>query len=152
MTIVVALQSMAALFFTIDVLNDASKSEGMAHLAIEGLAVAALLVAIVVGAYQIRSLVLAARQDELAVALARGAASELIQLRFAQWKLTRAEADVALFALKGCDVQQIAELRGAAEGTVRAQLTRIYAKAGVRSQSSLIASFLDEMIDVRPFG
>jgi len=32
MTIVVALQSMAALFFTIDVLCDATKSEGMAHL------------------------------------------------------------------------------------------------------------------------
>jgi len=74
----------------------------------------------VVGAFQIRSLVLAAKQDELAVALARGAASELIQLRFSQWKLTPAEADVALFALKGCDVQKIAEMRGAAEGAVRA--------------------------------
>ncbi len=152
MTLVVALQSMAALFFTIDVLDDAANSEGMAHLAIEGLAVAALLVAIVVGAFQIRSLVLAARQDELAVAMARGAASELIQLRFSQWKLTPAEADVALFALKGCDVHQIAEMRGAAEGTVRAQLTRIYAKAGVNSQSTLTASFLDELVDNKLFG
>ena len=151
MTMVVALQSIAALFFTIDVLDDAARSEDLAHLAIEGLAVVALLAAIVVGAHQIRSLVLAARQDELAVALARGAASKLIQLRFTQWKLTRAEADVALFALKGCDVHQIAEMRGTAEGTVRAQLTRIYAKAGVNSQSTLIASFLDELIDAPLF-
>ncbi|HZV18641.1 MAG TPA: helix-turn-helix transcriptional regulator [Sphingobium sp.] len=54
---------------------------------------------------------------------------------------------MALFALKGCDAQDIAELRGAAAGTVRAQLTRVYAKAGVGSQSSLVALFLEELID-----
>ena len=112
-----------------------------------GIGQAALLLAVVVGAYQIRSLVLAARQDELAVAMAQGAAAELIQLRFGQWQLTPAEADVALFALKGCDVHEIARMRGAADGTVRAQLTRVYAKAGVSSQSALIAGFVDELID-----
>ena len=147
MTIVVALQSMAALFFIVDVLDDATHGEGTRHLAIESFAVVALLVSVIVGAFQIRSLVYGARQDELAVALARGAAADLIQLRFAQWKLTKAEADVALFALKGCDVHKIADLRGAAAGTVRAQLTRVYAKAGVNSQSALIATFLDEIID-----
>jgi len=30
---------------------------------------------------------------------------------------------------------------------VRAQLTRVYAKAGVNSQSALIALFLDDLID-----
>jgi DNA-binding CsgD family transcriptional regulator len=147
MTIVVALQSMAALFFIIDVLNDAANSEGTTHLLIEALAVIALLVAVVVGTFQIRAMLLAARQDDMAVALIRGAAANLIKLRFSQWKLTKAEADVALFALKGCDVHQIAGLRGAADGTVRAQLTKIYAKAGVSSQSALIATFLDEIID-----
>lgn len=147
MTIIVALQSLAALFFIADVLNDAASSEGANHLLVEALAVVALLVAVLVGAFQIRSLVLAARQDELAVALTQGAAADLITLRFAQWNLTKAEADVALFALKGCDVHQIAGLRGAAEGTVRAQLTKVYAKAGVNSQSALVASFLDEIIN-----
>lgn len=147
MTIVVALQSLAALFFIADVLNDAASSEGASHLLVEALAVVALLAAVLVGAFQVRSLVLAARQDELAVALTQGAAADLIKLRFAQWNLTKAEADVALFALKGCDVHQIAGLRGAADGTVRAQLTKVYAKAGVNSQSALIASFLDEIID-----
>jgi DNA-binding CsgD family transcriptional regulator len=61
--------------------------------------------------------------------------------------LTAAEADVALFAIKGCDAAEIAHLRGAALGTVRAQLTRVYAKAGVNSQSALVALFLDELID-----
>lgn len=147
LTIVVALQSVAALFFIVDVLGDLGGSETAGHLMIEGLAVAALLVGVVIGALQVKALVLAARRDETAVALARGATADLVRLRFAQWGLTPAEADVALFALKGCDAHQIAAMRNAAEGTVRAQLTRIYAKAGVNSQSSLIATFLDELID-----
>lgn len=54
---------------------------------------------------------------------------------------------MALFALNGCDIAEIARLRGAAAGTVRAQLTRVYAKAGVSSHSALVALFLDDLID-----
>lgn len=36
-------------------------------------------------------------------------------------------------------------------GTVRAQLTRVYAKAGVNAQSALIALFLDDRIDPDDF-
>ncbi|WP_201026673.1 helix-turn-helix transcriptional regulator [Sphingobium sp. MI1205] len=147
MTIVVALQALATLFFLVDFAGDMVGESFGRHVMIEGAAAIALLAAVVLGALHVRSLVVAARQDEIAVAIARGAAAELIQLRFAQWKLTKAEADVALFALKGCDVHDIAQLRGAAAGTVRAQLTRVYAKAGVGSQSSLIALFLEELID-----
>ena len=38
-------------------------------------------------------------------------------------------------------------LRGAAAGTVRAQLARVYAKAGVRSQSALMALFIEELVE-----
>ena len=34
-----------------------------------------------------------------------------------------------------------------AAGTVRAQLARIYAKAGVGSQTALIATFVEELVD-----
>ncbi|WP_079732027.1 LuxR C-terminal-related transcriptional regulator [Novosphingobium mathurense] len=117
------------------------------HLIVEGIAAMALLISVVLGADQIRHLIAASRADEAAVAVARGALDELVQLRFAQWQLTPAEADVALFALKGCDVAEIAALRGAAAGTVRAQLARIYAKAGVTSHTALLALFVDELID-----
>lgn len=147
MTVVVALQALATLFFLLDFAGDVAKDGFGRHLLIEGAAAIALLAAVVLGAFHVRSLIFAARQDEIAVAIARGAAAELIQLRFAQWRLTNAEADVALFALKGCDVHDIAQLRGAAAGTVRAQLTRVYAKAKVASQSSLVALFLEELID-----
>ena len=102
--------------------------------------------AVVLGALQVRSLIVAARRDEAAVAVAQGALAELIRLRFAQWHLTAAEADVALFALKGCDIGEIAAMRGSAAGTVRAQLARVYAKASVDSQAGLIALFVEELI------
>ncbi|MGY6636827.1 MAG: hypothetical protein ACXIUO_06810 [Erythrobacter sp.] len=47
---------------------------------------------------------------------------------------------------------EIAALRGSAASTVRAQLTRAYAKAGVTSQSELIALFLEDLIEVPPQG
>ncbi|MXO70644.1 helix-turn-helix transcriptional regulator [Alteraurantiacibacter buctensis] len=147
MTIVVALQALAAAFFLADLAGDLASEPADGHLIVEGIAAVALLISVVLGAIQIRHLVLAARADEAAVAVARGALAQLVQLRFAQWHLTPAEADVALFALKGCDVAEIATLRGAAAGTVRAQLARIYAKAGVASHTALLALFVEELID-----
>lgn len=147
MTFVVALQATAAAFFLADLAGDLASEPVDTHLIVEAVAALALLVAVVMGAIQIRHLVIAARQDEAAVAVARGALAQLVQLRFAQWQLTPAEADVALFALKGCDVAEIAAMRCAATGTVRAQLTRIYAKAGVTSHTALLALFVDELID-----
>ena len=147
MTIVVSLQALAAVLFLADFAADVADEGWTSHLAAEGAAAIALLVAVVAGAVQVRALIEQARQDDLAVALSRQAVGDLIQRRFAEWQLTAAEADVALFAIKGCDAAEIARLRGAAIGTVRAQLTRVYAKAGVNSQSALVALFLDELID-----
>ncbi len=148
MTIVVVLQSIAAIFFVLDAAGDVAHSGFGGHLAGEMAAAAALLAGILWGAWLIRTFVQRARQDMLAVAAARGVLNELIRLRFVEWRLTPAETEVALFALKGCDVQEIASLRGSATGTVRAQLANIYGKAGVNSLSALLALFLDELIDV----
>ncbi|OYU74972.1 MAG: LuxR family transcriptional regulator [Alphaproteobacteria bacterium PA3] len=145
-SILVALQALACAFFLADLVGDVVADGIGLHLLIEGMAATALLVAVVLGALQVRSLIAAARRDETAVAAAQGALADLIALRFEEWQLTAAEADVALFARKGCDSAEIAGLRGSAAGTVRAQLTRVYAKAQVDSQSGLIAQFLEELI------
>ncbi|WP_421852810.1 helix-turn-helix transcriptional regulator [Novosphingobium sp.] len=147
MAIVVTLQALAAGLFLIDFMADVADEGWTGHLIAEGAAAIALVAAVTVGALQVRGLIEQARQDNLAVALARRAVADLIRLRFAEWRLTAAEADVALFAIKGADITEIARLRGAAVGTVRAQLTRIYAKSGVSSHSSLVALFLDDLID-----
>ncbi|MFM7028483.1 MAG: helix-turn-helix transcriptional regulator [Chakrabartia sp.] len=153
--VVVALQAFVSLFFLVDVAADAREGGFGLHLLVEAAAVIALLVGVVFGALQIRWLVLRVRQDAAAVATAQGALADLMRLRFQEWQLTAAEADVALFALKGCDIADIARLRQSAPGTVRAQLAKIYAKAGVKSQAGLMAHFMEELVglnDAEPAG
>lgn len=145
--VIVVLQLLATLFFLVDVTGDWQAGGVSEHLLIEGAACLALLAGVMFGALQIRWLVMRARHDEAAVATARGALAELIRMRFADWHLTAAEADVALFALKGCDIAEIARLRATAAGTIRAQLASIYAKAGVKSQVALIALFTEDLVD-----
>jgi DNA-binding CsgD family transcriptional regulator len=147
MSVVVALQALASIVFLVDFGADVAEEGWTSHLYGEGAAAVALLVAVVIGALQVRGLIEQARSDELAVALSRQAVADLIRSRFAEWKLTPAEADVALFAIKGADVAAIAAMRSAAAGTVRAQLTKVYAKAGVTGHSALISLFLDDLID-----
>ena len=149
-SLIVVLQLLVTGFFLIDFAGDVADDGVGPHLLVEGLAAIGLLVGVTFGAREVRDLVQRARRDEAAVATARGAMTDLIRLRFADWKLTPAEADVAVFALKGCEIQDIATYRNAAQGTVRAQLTRIYAKSGVRSQAALMALFLEELVVVEP--
>jgi DNA-binding CsgD family transcriptional regulator len=70
----------------------------------------------------------------------------VIDRQFTAWALTPAERDVAFLALKGLDVAEIAGLRGAAQGTVRAQLTKIYAKAGVSGRAQFAAYFVEDLL------
>lgn len=76
-----------------------------------------------------------------------GAFMELMQNRFADWGLTSAERDVALFAIKGMSTQEIATLRGTAGGTVKAQTNAIYRKAGVTGRSQLLSLFIEDLMD-----
>ena len=110
-----------------------------------------LLAGVAIGLLQLRSLLAAGRRKSAALAVAAGALSQVIETRAREWGLTPAETDVMIFALKGCDVAEIARLRNAAAGTVRAQLTRIYQKAGVNSRSALASLFLDELIAAPPY-
>tara|TARA_R110002073_G_scaffold184129_1_gene342449 strand:- start:639 stop:1124 length:486 start_codon:yes stop_codon:yes gene_type:complete len=77
---------------------------------------------------------------------ASGAFMDLLYERFQEWGLTPAEADVALFAIKGLSTQDIANLRGVSEGTVKAQTNAIYRKAGVTGRPQLLSQFLDDLV------
>jgi DNA-binding CsgD family transcriptional regulator len=72
--------------------------------------------------------------------------ADVIAAQFTDWGLTPAERDVGFLALKGLDVAEIAELRGRAAGTVRAQLTRIYSKAGVSGRAQFAAYFVEDLL------
>jgi len=69
-----------------------------------------------------------------------------LQERFAEWELTPAEKDVALFSIKGLSTADIAGLRSTSEGTVKAQTNAIYRKAGVSGRPQLLSLFIDELM------
>ena len=146
---IVLLQAVAAIYFVGDGIDDAmfEARDGIGfEVIMECLIAFALLAGVAFGARYIRRLLTEARRRDEALSVARGAVSELIAQRFRDWQLSAAEAEVGLFAIKGCSVAEIAELRGAASGTVRAQLSRVYSKAGVSSRPMLISLFIDDLL------
>lgn len=146
LAVVLTLQAMAAVFFVADVAADLSFVGFDAHIVFEGMVSIALIAGVVFGGVEMRRVLERARRSEAALTVARGALAEVIAARFARWGLTAAEREVALFALKGFDVAGIAGLRGAAQGTVRAQLARVYAKAGVSSRAELLSLFIEDLL------
>lgn len=107
-----------------------------------------LLTFVAVSLYTVNILLREIRGADTARALSKGALAQLLDVHFAEWKLTAAERDVALFTLKGFETQEIAELRKATQGTVRVQLAQIYGKAGVHSRSAFQSLFLDDLLDL----
>ena len=83
---------------------------------------------------------------EAQLRVASGAFMDLLNERFTEWALTPAERDVALFALKGLSLQDIARLRATSEGTVKAQTNAIYRKAGVTGRPQLLSLFIDDLM------
>jgi len=143
---VVVVQAVAAVFFVADALGDLGEDGITLPIAVEALIAFALMAGVILGAGLTRLLLAEARRREAALKVARGALADHVTTRFGEWELTPAEAEVALFALKGCDASEIASLRGAAQGTVRAQLSSIYAKAGVSSQAGLVSLFFEDLL------
>ena len=141
-----AVQTLAAVFFVGDVIGDLRDDPASIHFMFEALVTTALIVGILFGAYALRRTIELLRAQETALDVARGSRSQVIDSQFADWRLTPAERDVGLLALKGLDVAEIADLRGAAQGTVRAQLTRIYAKAGVSGRAQFAAWFVEDLL------
>jgi DNA-binding CsgD family transcriptional regulator len=72
---------------------------------------------------------------------------DVLNERFAEWGLTAAERDVAMFALKGLNTAEIAALRATSEGTVKAQTAAIYRKAGVNGRGQLLSLFIDDLME-----
>lgn len=139
-------QSLAAVFFIGDVLTDLIVGAITPHLIIEGLVAVALGAGLAFGAVALRRTIEQMKLQAAALQAARGALAEVIEAQFADWGLTPAECDVAMLALKGLDVAEIAGLRSAAQGTVRAQLSRVYAKAGVTGRAQFAAHFVEDLL------
>lgn len=146
LSIFLVVQTLGTVFFVGDVIGDLRKDPYSVHFVFEALVTAALVLGILFGTFALRRTIELLRAQDQALQVARGALSDVIDRQFTSWALTPAERDVAFLALKGLDVAEIAELRGAAQGTVRAQLTRIYSKAGVSGRAQFAAFFVEDLL------
>lgn len=142
----VLIQTVAAAFFLGDAVADLAAGPLDPHVLVETLVAAALVAGVAFGLWEMRRTLDQLRAQEAALATARGALADVVAAQFAAWGLTAAERDVAMLALKGLDVAEIAAARGAAVGTVRAQLSRIYAKAGVQGRAQFAAFFVEDLL------
>lgn len=144
-------QSLCALVFVSDVfssmfgIENSALSWEMREL-IELSAAFGLIVGAVLGGFAMRRVVLDRNKAQERLRRASGAFLDLLEERFAEWGLTPAERDVALFAIKGLSTAEIAILRATSEGTVKAQTNAIYRKAGVSGRSQLLSLFIDDLM------
>ncbi len=150
---IIALQAACALFFLSDIWADVAElmagTEEALHLAMEGLATLGLVAAIAFETRFLRQLL--ERNARLAVSLeaASSAVHDVIEAHFDRWGLTPAERDVAAFLVKGLSITEIAELRGSAEGTVKAQLNAIYRKSETGNRGELLSVLIDSLMGQR---
>lgn len=140
------IQTIAAVFFVADVFSDLMAAPHDYHALLEAMVVLVLIVGIVTSGLRLRGMLDHMRTQERALSTARGDLARVIEAQFDDWGLTPAERDVGMLALKGLDVAEIAALRNAAQGTVRAQLTRIYAKAGVTGRAQFASWFVEDLL------
>jgi DNA-binding CsgD family transcriptional regulator len=95
---------------------------------------------------QMRSYFARQRKEKLTPGASEPVAKETVILRNANdWGLSQAEADVAIFVVKGFSNSEIADMRGSSIATVKSQLGKIYSKSGLESRYQLIAFVTDEV-------
>lgn len=144
------LQTVAALFFLADVVSDLLGTEmvlsGMDHHITELAAVFALGLGIGFTAFEIRKVLRRHKRIEFQLKAASGAFWELLEEHFDHWSLTPSERDVAILAIKGLPIADIASIRQTKQGTIKAQCNAIYTKAGVNGRQQLLSLFIEDLM------
>ena len=145
---IILLQALSALFFVGDVIIDLYEGDHLdnIHLVLEGFAALTLTIGVLYLMSELRNLLNHMAAMELGLRAARGDMVKLIEDFFDQWRLTPSEREIALLVLKGINNSSIAQMRGTAQSTVRAQCTRIYAKADVDGRAQLLSVFMEELL------
>ncbi|MEP3045914.1 MAG: helix-turn-helix transcriptional regulator [Roseibium sp.] len=113
---------------------------------VEILVIIALAVGLVASGFEVRKSLSRQRRLEQQIKVASGAFATMLEEHFESWGLTPSEGDVALLALKGFSIAEMASVRKTAEGTVKAQCNAIYRKAGVSGRPQLLSLFIDELL------
>lgn len=145
-TVASALFAIVALLVGADLVADAGSGAGALHLGTE---VAGALVASVGALWFFRRYVgeqrdarrWRARAEELLAGV-----GNTVQMQFAAWELSPAEAEVALLLLKGLSFKEVAAVRGTGERTAREQARSVYRKAEVAGRAELSAWFIEDLL------
>lgn len=154
--LVALIQFVCALVFGVDIavelhndlLDDLKLTRWqLAHLATETIAVGLLLVGFVLSQREFNRLSRSEAKQSDTLALLRGHFDDILVERFKAWGLSRAESDIALLSLRGLKISEIARLRETKEGTIKAQLSSIFHKAGIGTRTELLGIFMDEFLD-----
>ena len=145
---VFALQAFCAIFFAGDAAYDIIMGDPNAapHDKVEYLVAAALFIGVGMTGLEIRRMLQRNSRLTEQMRAASGEFGALLEEQFDAWGLTAAERDVAIMALKGLSVAEIAQARDSKEGTVKAHSAAVYRKAGVSGRLQLLSFFLDELI------
>ena len=145
------IQALCAVFFISDILSSVLGLQStplswrMRELLELGAALG-LLLGLGLGAVLLSRAVKGRTAAEEGLRRASAAFMDLLEERFAEWALSPAERDVALFAIKGMSTAEIAALRTTSEGTVKAQTNAIYRKAGVTGRPQLLSLFIEDLM------
>ena len=144
----IAVQVICAAVFLIDVLTDINELSVLSwQLLPEALASIGLFVGIAFEVVFLMHLLRRKASLERSVGMASAALQSVIEGHFDDWKLTPSERDVAALMVKGLSISEIAEVRGSAEGTVKAHLNAIYRKANARNRAEVLSHIMDTLID-----
>lgn len=148
------LQAACTVFFVIDAGSDPfGYDHRIAFLESDAFEVAvtiALVIGVIITGLEFRKMIRQQRRLTRQIDVASGAFAEIIDAQFDEWQLTASERDVALLAIKGLSIAEIAELRDTKEGTIKAQCGAVYRKAGVSGRLQLISLFIEDLMDHAP--
>ena len=146
LALVVLLQTSAAVFFVANVVAEHAEDGFGPQLWMQALVTLSLILGVVLGTLELRRALSHQQDQDATIAKASGEMNRVIHRQFDTWQLSKAERDVAYLALKGLDVAEIASARHAAPGTVRAQLSAIYSKAGISGRAQFAAHFVEDLL------
>ena len=105
-----------------------------------------LVLGLIFGTLALRRSIKEMRFAQAGLRRASTAFMDVLNEHFAEWGLTPAERDVALFSIKGLSMQDIAAMRQTSEGTIKAQTNAIYRKAGVSGRPQLLSLFIEDLM------
>ena len=145
-----ALQAFCALFFLADAIADFLGYEIQIGLrdtdTFEYLVAGALTLSVIYTGRQLLTMIRHQKRIENQLRAASSEFHEMLEEHFDEWNLTPSERDVALLAIKGLSISEMAAIRNTREGTIKTQCNAIYKKAGVDSRTQLISLFVEELV------